>query len=221
VAGVAGRLPWLLADVADISGQDGKSVRDAPRRRLGGRPVQLRGRSVKPNPSYSATTRSKPTSTSCATTCGARSGQPREPESEPRGRDGRSHRARRKHSGGAGDQVHGQPGERVPQRLPGLGRHLGRPEPGSGQRGGGRGRGGAPRPPARRPAASAWPDERERGVDRGDVVRVARDDGLSTVARADGHAYVYYVRRPGGRAAGAHPKRHPGVQWDDRRDRRS
>jgi hypothetical protein len=41
------QLPWLQANVADISGQEGKSVRDASKRRLGKRRVQIRGRSVK------------------------------------------------------------------------------------------------------------------------------------------------------------------------------
>jgi metallophosphoesterase (TIGR03767 family) len=69
--------------------------------------------------------------------------------------------------------------------------------------------------------ASCRPDERQRRVDRGDIARVAGDDGMPAVAGADGHAHVYYVRRPGGRAPGTHPKRHLGVQRDDRRVRRT
>jgi beta-glucosidase len=65
--------------------------------------------------------------------------------------------------------------------------------------------------------ASCRPDELQRGVDRRDIVWVAGDDGMSPVAGADGHAHVHYVRRAGGRAPGTHPKRHHGVQRDDRR----
>ena len=69
--------------------------------------------------------------------------------------------------------------------------------------------------------ASLRPDEDQRWVDHGDIVRVAGDDGMSSVARADGHTHIYYVRRPRGCTPGTHPKRHLGVQRDDRRVRRA
>jgi putative ABC transport system ATP-binding protein len=64
-------------------------------------------------------------------------------------------------------------------------------------------------------------DERQRRVDPGDIAWIAGNDGMPPVACADGHAHVHYVRRPSGRAPGTHPKRHLGVQRDDRRVRRA
>jgi hypothetical protein len=50
-------------------------------------------------------------------------------------------------------------------------------------------------------------DECQRRVDGSDIPWVAGDDRMPPIARADGHAHIYYVCRPGGRASGTRPKR--------------
>ena len=59
--------------------------------------------------------------------------------------------------------------------------------------------------------------ECQRRVDRGDIAWVTGNDGMSPVARADGHAHVHYVGRPSSRAPGTHAKRRLSVERNDRR----